>query len=256
MDKKLELIELCKELRLPSIRRMIQDENVFKNQNQAFEVLLQVLVQEKNDRFVRAKQNRIRAANFPQKKLLEELVVDALPEQAKQKLPQLKSLDFIKDGQNVILTGSPGTGKSHIAIGLGMEACLAGYRVFFATVPSLINQLKEHRSERTLRSFELKFEKYDLVILDELGYISFDKEGAELLFSHLSLRAGRKSTIITSNLSFLKWQEIFHDPVLTAALTDRLTHKSHVVNMVGSSYRMRETEEWMKENTEAMVAQN
>lgn len=256
MDKKLELIELCKELRLPSIRKMVQDEHVFKNQQQAFEVLLQVLVQEKNDRFIRAKQNRIRAANFPQKKLLEELVVDALPEQAKQKLPHLKSLDFIKEGQNVILTGSPGTGKSHIAIGLGMEACLAGYRVFFATVPSLINQLKEHRSERTLRSFELKFEKYDLVILDELGYISFDKEGAELLFSHLSLRAGRKSTIITSNLSFIKWQEIFHDPVLTAALTDRLTHKSHVVNMVGSSYRMRETEEWMKENTDTMVAQN
>src|SRR5690625_3250415 len=255
MDKKLELIELCKELRLPSIRRMIQDENVFKNQNQAFEVLLQVLVQEKNDRFVRAKQNRIRAANFPQKKLLEELVVDALPEQAKQKLPQLKSLDFIKDGQNVILTGSPGTGKSHIAIGLGMEACLAGYRVFFATVPSLINQLKEHRSERTLRSFELKFEKYDLVILDELGYISFDKEGAELLFSHLSLRADRKSTIITSNLSFLKWQDIFHDPVLTAALTDRLTHKSHVLNMNGASYRMRETEEWIK-NNENQVVQN
>lgn len=256
MDKKLELIDLCKELRLPSIRKMVQDETSFENPTQAFEVLLQVLVQEKSDRFIRAKQNRIRAANFPQKKLLEELVVDALPEQAKQKLPHLKSLDFINEGQNVILTGSPGTGKSHIAVGLGMEACLAGHRVFFATVPSLINQLKEHRSERTLRSFELKFEKYDLVIIDELGYISFDKEGAELLFSHLSLRAGRKSTIITSNLSFLKWQEIFHDPVLTAALTDRLTHKSHVVNMVGPSYRLRETEEWMKGNSDMMVAQN
>ncbi len=105
-------------------------------------------------------------------------------------------------------------GKTHTAIGLGIEACLTGYKVFFATVPSLINQLKEYRSERTLRSFELKFEKYDLVIIDELGYISFDKEGAELLFTHLSLRAGRKSTIITSNLPFVKWQEIFHDPVL------------------------------------------
>ncbi len=250
MDKKQQIIEICKELRLPSIRKMVQDETNFNNPKQAFEVLLQVLLQEKSDRLVRAKQNRIRAANFPQKKLLEELVVDALPEQAQQKLPHLKSLDFIKEGQNVILTGSPGTGKSHIALGLGMEACLAGYRVFFATVPSLINQLKEHRSERTLRSFELKFEKYDLVILDELGYISFDKEGAELLFSHLSLRAGRKSTIITSNLSFLKWQEIFHDPVLTAALTDRLTHKSHVINMVGPSFRMRETEEWINSSTD------
>ncbi|MFA8439507.1 IS21-like element helper ATPase IstB [Pueribacillus sp. YX66] len=224
---------------------MVQEETSFKNPDEAFDVLLQVLLQEQSDRFVRAKQNRIRAANFPQKKLLEELVEETLPEQARQKLPHLKTLEFVKEGQNVILAGSPGTGKTHLTIGLGMEACLAGYKVFFATVPSFINQLKEHRSERTLRSFELKFEKYDLVIIDELGYISFDKEGAELLFTHLSLRAGRKSTIITSNLPFLKWQEIFHDPVLTAALTDRLTHKSHVINMNGPSYRMKETQEWI-----------
>ncbi len=255
MDKKQQLLELCKELRLPSIRQMIQEESEFHNREEAFEVLLQVFLQERADRIIRAKQNRIRAANFPQKKLLEEIVIDALPDQAKQKLPHLKSLDFIKEGQNIILTGSPGTGKTHIAIGLGMEACLAGYKVFFATVPSFINQLKEHRSERTLRSFELKFENYDLVIIDELGYISFDKEGAELLFTHLSLRAGRKSTIITSNLSFVKWQEIFHDPVLTAALTDRLTHKSHVVNMVGPSYRMKETQEWI-DLSKGSVAQN
>lgn len=249
MNKKQRFIELCKELRLPSIRRMVQEETAFKHPEEAFDVLLQVLLQEQSDRYIRAKQNRIRAANFPQKKLLEELVEEALPKQARQKLPHLKTLEFIKEGQNVILAGSPGTGKTHIAIGLGMEACLSGYKVFFATVPSFINQLKEHRSERTLRSFELKFEKYDLVILDELGYISFDKEGAELLFSHLSLRAGRKSTVITSNLPFLKWQEIFHDPVLTAALTDRLTHKSHVINMNGPSYRMKETQEWLNLKT-------
>lgn len=253
MDKKEQIIQLCKDLRLPSVRKMIQDETAFAKPSQAFDILFQVLVQEKSDRFVRAKQNRIRAANFPQKKLLEELMEDALPDEAKKKLASLKKLDFIKEGQNVILTGSPGTGKTHISIGLGMEACLAGYRVFFATVPSLINQLKESRSERTLRSFELKFEKYDLVIIDELGYISFDKEGAELLFTHLSLRAGRKSTIITSNLPFMKWQEIFQDPVLTAALTDRLTHKSHVLNMNGPSFRMRETEEWLKSENSVVV---
>lgn len=246
MTTKEQVIQLCKDLRLPSIRKMVNEETEFTHPEQAINLLHQVLVQEKEDRFIRAKQNRIRAANFPQKKLLEELTEDALPPQARQKIPHLKQLDFIKEGQNVILTGSPGTGKTHVSIGLGMEACLAGYKVFFATVPSLINQLKECRSDRTLRSFELKFEKYDLVIIDELGYISFDKEGAELLFTHLSLRAGRKSTIITSNLPFTKWNEIFHDQVLTAALTDRLTHKSHVLNMNGPSFRMRETEEWLK----------
>src|SRR5699024_1709712 len=129
---------------------------------------------------------------------------------------------------------------------MGIEFCIARYKVFFATVPSLINQLKECSSDRTLRSYELKFEKYDLVIIDELGYISFDKEGSELLFTHLSLLAGIKSTIIIINLPFTRWNEILHNQVLTAALTDRLTHKSHVLNMNGPSFRMRETQEWLK----------
>lgn len=113
--------------------------------------------------------------------------------------------------------------------------------------PQLINQLKEFRSAKTLRSLENKFKKYDLVILDELGYISFDKEGSELLFTHLSLRAGRKSTIVTSNLSFNRWEEVFKDPVMTAAMIDRLTHKSYVVNMHGDSYRFKDTKAWMNE---------
>jgi len=100
---------------------------------------------------------------------------------------------------------------------------MVGYRVLYATIPLLINQLKESRSEKTLRRLESNFEKYDLVIADELGYISFDKEGSELLFTHLSLRASKKSTIITTNLSFERWDEIFSDSVMTAAMIDRLT---------------------------------
>src|SRR5680860_1252919 len=110
----------------------------------------------------------------------------------------------------------------------------------------ILHWISLSRSEKTLIRLESIFEKYDLVIADELGYISFDKEGSELLFTNLSLRAGRKSTIITTNLSFERWDEIFLDPVITAAMIDRLTHKSYMVNMNGPSYRMKETKEWLK----------
>ena len=103
--------------------------------------------------------------------------------------------------------------------------------MLFTTVHRLLTQLRESHAERTLRQLETKFEKYDLVICDEFGYVSFDKNGAELLFSHLSLRTGRKATIITTNLGFDRWAEIFGDPVLTAALVDRLTHKAYLVNV-------------------------
>ena len=99
-----------------------------------------------------------------------------------------------------------------------------------------------------MRQTESRFEKYDLVICDEFGYVSFDKQGAEMLFTHLSLRAGRRSTIITTNLSFDRWNELFGDPVLTAALVDRLTHKAHLINMSGESYRLRQTKESLDKN--------
>src|SRR5690625_135883 len=151
MAMKEQVIQMCKDLRLPSIRKLVNEETSFKHPEQAIKILHQVLVQEKEDRFIRAKQNRIRAANFPQKKLLEELSLKALPPQAQQKIPILKQLDFIKEGQKIIVTGSSGTGKTHAAIGIGIEAGLAGYQVFFGTVTSLINQLKECMSDRTVR---------------------------------------------------------------------------------------------------------
>jgi DNA replication protein DnaC len=208
--------------------------------------LLTLLQKEYDKRQQSGKESRIRIAEFPYKKYLEDLVVEDLPEDARQKFKTLSSLDFVKDGQNVILAGNPGTGKTHLAIGLGIKACLEGYRVLFTTVPLLVNQLKESRSQKMLRAFGNKFAKYDLVIADELGYISFDKEGSELLFTHLSLRCGRKSTIITTNLSFDRWSEIFHDPVVTAAMVDRLTHKAYLVNMNGNSFRLKETKAWMQ----------
>ena len=239
--------ELSKEVRLPGVRKYLTEEiNQANLKNLTYEdFLYSLLLTEYDLRQESGKKNRIRLAGFPYRKYLEDLSVSDLPADAQRRLKVLKSLDFIEQGQNVILAGSPGTGKTHLAIGLGIKACLSGYKVLFVTVTLLINQLKESRSQQILSRTEGKFEKYDLVIADELGYISFDKEGSELLFTHLSLRAGRKSTIITTNLSFDRWEEIFGDAVMTAAMIDRLTHKSYLLNMNGGSYRLKETKEWL-----------
>lgn len=241
------VIEYSKELKLPMIRKYMEEhvQDAMQRDASYEEFLAHLLQKECDARREASRYNRIRLAEFTHKKYLEDLVVEDLPEDAQKKLKLLKTLDFIREGRNVILAGNPGTGKTHMAIGLGMKACLEGYKVWFTTVPLLVNRIKECRAEQTLRLFQNRFEKYDLVIADEMGYISFDKEGAELLFTHLSLRAGRKSTIITTNLSFERWGEIFQDPVMTAAMIDRLTHQSYIVNMNGNSYRMKETKEWL-----------
>ena len=242
-----QIKEISKQVRLPGVRRYLAEEIKEANmKNLSYEEFLySLLLKEYDLRVENSKKNRIRLAGFPYRKYLEELSIADLPPDARKRFKILKSLDFIKNGQNVILAGSPGTGKTHLAIALGIKACMAGYRVLFTTIPLLINQLKESRSEKILRRLESNFEKYDLVIADELGYISFDKEGSELLFTHLSLRAGRRSTIITTNLSFERWDEIFSDSVMTAAMIDRLTHKSYILNMNGNSYRLKETKEWL-----------
>lgn len=243
-----KIIQYGKELRLPVLRRDYRTEakEAAKDGISYEEYLLRLMEKEFIERMENRKKAHIRIAGFPQKLYLHTIKKEYLPKNAKEKLPLLERLDFIEEGRNIILAGNPGTGKTHIATALGLKACQEGYKVLFTTVPRLLTQLRETHSDKMLRQTELRFEKYDLVICDEFGYVSFDKQGAELLFTHLSIRAGRKSTIITTNLSFDRWNEIFGDPVLTSALTDRLTHKAHIVNMTGESYRLRETKENLK----------
>ena len=152
---------------------------------------------------------------------------------------------FVREGRNVVLYGNPGTGKTHIATALGIKACQEGLSVLFTSVPKLLVQVREARSAKTLGILQNRFEKYDLVICDEFGYVSCDKEGGEMLFNHLSLRTGKKATIITTNLAFNRWNEIIKDKVLVAAMVDRLTHKAFLINMSGQSYRLKETQKTM-----------
>lgn len=194
----------------------------------------------------KSKITRIHKAGFPQMKYLEELERNELPVEGQAMLPILETLEFIREGRSAVMYGNPGTRKTHIAIALGMKACLEGYSVFFTSIPRLLTQIREAKTDRTLRNLEVKFERFDLVICDELGYVGFDKEGAEMLFNHLSIRTGKKATIITTNLPFTRWEEVLKDKVLCAALVDRLCHKSYLINMTGTSYRIKETKKLTK----------
>ena len=234
-----EIQEYYSLLRLNTIGEHFEE--TMKNAADYESFLHQLLRMEVDAEETRAKERKIKSARFPYRKYIEDLELDLLPGAMRKRLPELCSLDFIREGKNIIMTGNPGTGKTHTAIGLGIKACEQGYRVLYTTVPYLVTELKESNDRQKLRSYQKRFEKYDLIIADELGYISFDREAADLLFTVLSLRASQKSTIITSNLTFERWDEIFGDAAITSAIVDRLTYKAYLIDMEGDSYRLRET---------------
>ena len=237
----------AKELKLASVREnaALFAEDAMREQWGYLTFLRRLLEEEVAQRREKSKITRIHRADFPQMKYLEELQREELPLEGQVLLSEVETLEFIKEGRSIVMYGNPGTGKTHIAIALGIKACLEGYSVFFTSVPRLLTHIREAKTEKTLRNLEIKFERYDLVICDELGYVGFDKESAEMLFNHLSLRTGKKSTIITTNLPFTRWEEVLKDKVLCSALVDRLCHKSYLVNMTGTSYRIKETKKYI-----------
>lgn len=210
------------------------------------EFLEDMLSKEAEQRKANGIQRRLRQAHFPYRKYLTDFKSEHFSKDLRLKIRSLQSLRFLEHGENIILIGNPGTGKTHLAIALGIEACMKEKNVLFSSVPNLMIELKEAMSLHQVNAYRKKFERYDLVILDELGYISFDKEGSEILFNLLSNRNDRGSIIITSNLVFERWDEIFKDPILTGAIVDRLAHKAHVLDMSGDSYRIKETLDWLK----------
>ena len=184
---------------------------------------------------------RVREAKFPLMKTMEGFDFAAVPDLDIRVIRELTGCEYIKEHRNVVFLGRSGTGKSHLATALGVEACRNNYRTRFISCYGLVNELIEAREERDLQRILRRYARYELLILDELGYIPFSKEGGELLFQVLADRQEKGSVIITTNLGFADWTQVFGDPVMTAALLDRLTHRAHIINCQWDSYRLKES---------------
>jgi DNA replication protein DnaC len=204
------------------------------------EFLLRLTEHELRIRSENKLKRRLKEAKFPLLKTMEGFDFAAAPELDRRLIRQLATCDYVKEHKNVVLLGKSGTGKTHMATALGVEACRQGVKTRFTTACGLANELIEARHEKDLQRALKRYAKYGLLIVDELGYIPFSKEGAELLFQVLAERHERGSVIITSNLGFGDWTEVFGDANLTAALLDRLTHKAHIIECAWESYRLQE----------------
>lgn len=186
-------------------------------------------------------QRRLRDAKFPLMKPLEDFQFDRAAGLDVRQIRQLCTCEYLEQHRNVILLGKSGTGKTHLATSLGIEACKQGFRTRFVSGCGLANELLEARDEQMLSRLMKRYAGYDLLIVDELGYVPFSKSGAEVLFQVLAERHERKSVIVTTNLGFAEWTQIFGEANLTAALLDRLTHRASIIECSWDSYRLHET---------------
>jgi DNA replication protein DnaC len=202
--------------------------------------LAEVLEREVFARQQQGGEARIHAAHFPARKTVDGFDFQYQTSVRKQVVLHLAGLDFITAHDNVIFLGPPGTGKTHLAIGLGIKACVAGHRVQFASATTWVMRLAAAHHEHRLDTYLRVLERYPLLIVDEVGYLPFDAEAANLFFQLVSARYERGSLIVTSNKPFTAWGEIFGDPVVAAAMIDRLVHHAEIINMKGESYRLKD----------------
>ncbi len=232
-----------KQLRLPTIgaefEKLAREATA---SNQTFEqYLLRLTELEVATRQTNALASRIRQANFPVEKDLENFDFSAGSAVNKQKVLELARCEWVTQRSNVCLLGQPGPGKTPLAVALGNAATRHGHKVRFFTAAALVNQLEEKQKNYQLDRFLSQLDRTDLLICDELGYLSFSRAGAELLFQVFADRYERRSLLITSNLAFSDWGQIFQGERMTAALLDRLTHHCEIFEMNGESYRFRES---------------
>ena len=229
-------------LRLGAMADMVEAQNdaSLRGKHSFLEFLEHLVDGEIASRDNKGLSKRIKAARFPVPKRIEEFDFDFQPKLDVRLVKTLASCDFIQKKQNVILVGQPGTGKTHLAIALGMKACELGVRVRFSTIQDLAAVLRGALADDTLEDRVADFVEPDLVILDELGFTPLDRALADAFYRIIASRYERASVIITSNKSFESWAEVFPDAVIASAVLDRLVHHAHLVPIVGDSYRMKE----------------
>lgn len=240
---KVQLMENLKLLKLaaitgglePSLRHAVESGMDFS------EFLLHVTDMEVTSRMENGRKRRLRQARFPLLKPIEAFDFDAAKDLDFQLVKELLTGQYLNEARNVILIGKSGTGKTHLATALGMEACRIGKKTLFTTACGLANELVEAREEKILSRALKRYASVDLLVVDELGYVPFSKEAAQLLFQVLAERHERNSVIITSNMGFGDWTSVFGDAALTSALLDRVTHKAHIISCNWESFRFKET---------------
>ena len=215
-----------------------------QEQKQTYQEYLEALAErEVNARRDRSVERRMKQAGFPMMKTLDGFDFKRVETLDPKFIFTLVRGEWIEKRESVIVLGKSGMGKSHLSIALGIGACQQGYDVLYKGVAQLSQELMEARDERALLNYKKRLEKYDLLILDELGYVPLNKEGAELLFDVFSSRHEKGSILVNTNLPFSQWTDVFLCPRLTGALLDRLTHKAHILEMNGESYRLQQAKQ-------------
>jgi len=237
-----ELIDLFRKLKLKAFVENYQD--IISKENMSIdEIFIELCTLEVSEKYSAKVKRRITHANFPKIKTLAMLDYVLTPKLSRHTIDNLATCDFIKKKENVILVGDSGGGKTHLAIALGMEACKKDFSVKFYTVAQLVNILLKEEKEGNLERFMSKIRKYQLLCVDEVGYVTITKKGAELLFQIFSDRYESGSIIVTSNKHFSKWTEVFIDKTMTTALLDRLTHKANIIKYDWGSIRFNQAYE-------------
>lgn len=235
-----QAIELySKQLRLPAFNHYADVIRQLDSNKGYEDFLLALMKMELDSRMESSQKRKIKSSNFPYIKTIDELECSRFEHLTEAFIHELASCDFVSKRQNVVMIGNPGTGKTHLSIALGVKACMQGMNVKFYTAANLSNELIEAQEYKKLMKIEKQISKTDLLIIDELSYLTFNRHQSELLFKVIADRAERRSVIVSTNLKFSDWVTMFENTTMVTALIDRLTFRSHVLNMNSDhSYRV------------------